>query len=119
MKYLLLVAHGSRRQESNEEVRELAQSLDSRSSDFDEVGAAFLEIAEPLIPDGIVKAIEKGATEVVVFPYFLSAGRHVVEDVPADVDSVKEKYPDVKINIAPYLGESSKLLGVILEMANK
>ena len=75
MKYLLVVAHGSRRAESNDEVRELAAKLDKMEHGYDEVGAAFLELAEPLIPDGIISAIEKGADEVVVFPYFLSAGR--------------------------------------------
>lgn len=118
MKYLLVVAHGSRRVESNDEVRELVAKIDKMEHGFDEVGAAFLELAEPLIPDGIISAIEKGAKEVVVFPYFLSAGRHVVKDVPADIDSVKEKYPDVKITTAPYLGESPKLLDVILELAS-
>ncbi|PIR39316.1 MAG: cobalamin biosynthesis protein CbiX [Alphaproteobacteria bacterium CG11_big_fil_rev_8_21_14_0_20_39_49] len=117
MKYLLLVAHGSRREESNDEVRQLAKKLNDMQHGFDEVGAAFLELAEPLIPEGIINAVDKGATEVVVMPYFLSAGRHVVSDVPSDVESVKAKYPHIKITLAPYIGSSPKLLDVILEMA--
>ena len=46
----------------------------------------FLELAEPSIPDGIQRCIDAGATEVVVVPYFLSAGRHVSEDIPAEVE---------------------------------
>lgn len=118
MRYLLLVAHGSRRAESNDEVRRLVQDMDKMEHGFDEVGAAFLELAEPLIPDGIENAIQKGATEVVVFPYFLSAGRHVIEDVPKDVESVKAKHPQTKITVSPYLGSASSIRDVIIELAN-
>lgn len=117
MRYLLLVAHGSRREESNQEVRDLAKKLEDIPHGFDEVGAAFLELADPLIPDGIIDAINKGADEVVVMPYFLSAGRHVVKDVPNDVESVRAKYPQTKITLAPYLGSSPKLLDIIIELA--
>jgi sirohydrochlorin ferrochelatase len=62
-------------------------------------------------------AIKNGANEVVVLPYFLSAGRHVITDVPADVESVKQQYPEVKITIAPYLGSSPKLVDILFELA--
>ena len=69
---LLLVAHGSRRSASNDEIKRLAERLDSSErGDFEMVDAAFLELAEPSIPDGIEDCIQRGATEVVVFPYFL------------------------------------------------
>lgn len=117
MKYLLVVAHGSRRVESNDEVRQLVAEMSKKQHEFDAIGAAFLELAEPLIPDGIISAIKNGADEIVVLPYFLSAGRHVTSDVPADVESVKQQYPNIKITIAPYLGSSPKLLDIMFELA--
>lgn len=118
MKVLILVAHGSRRESSNEEVRRLAAVLDaSDAHDFDLVDSAFLELAEPDIVRGLVKQIENGATEIRVVPYFLSAGRHVVEDVPADVEKVKHLYPEVDIQMMPYLGSASAMGGLVLELA--
>ncbi len=119
MKYLLLVAHGSRRAASNDEVRTLAHQMNTLQDEYDEVGSAFLELAEPMIPDGIRQAIAKGANEVVVLPYFLSAGRHVSKDVPAEVDSVQAEYPEVKIRIAPYLGSATGIADLLLEQARK
>lgn len=113
MKALIVVAHGSRRSASNDEVRELVAQLEHHDHSFDIVLAAFLELAEPLIPDGIRHSIEQGATNVVVMPYFLSAGRHVVEDIPADVDIVKKEYPDIPIRIAPYIGSADQM-GILL-----
>ena len=118
MKALLLVAHGSRREASNQEVRALAGRLRGLSRDeFGVVDCAFLEIAEPLIPEGIERCITLGATEVVVLPYFLSAGRHVAEDIPRDVAAKQVEHPAVRIRIAPYLGAARGVVPLLLEAA--
>ena len=114
MKSLLIVAHGSRKQSSNDEVRSLSQAIQADESGYDFVECAFLELAEPSIPGGLERCIERGAREVVVMPYFLAAGRHVVEDIPKEVSPVVEKYRDVKIRITPHLGASSQMTGIIL-----
>lgn len=113
---LVLVAHGSRRESSNEEVRRLAAHLASQAGGrFEMVIAAFLELAEPLIPDGIQECLACGMEEVVVLPYFLSAGRHVVEDIPAEVAKVDDK--GATIRIAPYLGSATGLGAILLALA--
>jgi len=79
MKALLLVAHGSRRKESNDEVILLAKRLKNEcSQQYSIVNAAFLELSEALIPDGIKQCVTDGASSIVVLPYFLNSGRHVV-----------------------------------------
>lgn len=119
MKSLLIVAHGSRRKESNDEVRQLTTKVAELDQEFDEVKCAFLELAKPLIPDGIRQAISNGASEVVVLPYFLSAGRHVTKDIPNDVEIVQKEFPAIKITIAPYLGVSKEIPAILLAQANK
>lgn len=115
MKALLLVAHGSRREGSNEEVRALARSMAARvDHGFDKVEAAFLELAEPSIPDGLRALIASGAEQITVVPYFLSAGRHVVEDIPAEVQKVVAEHPAVPIQVASYLGTSSVMPELLL-----
>jgi len=114
MKYLLIVAHGSRRMASNDEVREVARRFDRQEHGFDKVATAFLELDDPSIPQGLLNAIEQGATDIVVLPYFLSAGRHVSEDIPAEVISVQKNYPNVMIKIAPYLGASDRMPEILL-----
>ncbi|RMG56137.1 MAG: cobalamin biosynthesis protein CbiX [Gammaproteobacteria bacterium] len=116
MKAVVLVAHGSRREASNEEVRSMARQMAERSGR--PVVAAFLELAEPSIPDGIVQVIDAGADEVVVVPHFLSAGRHVSEDIPAEVERARALRPDARIRLADYLGRSERLLDALLELAD-
>lgn len=105
MKALLIVAHGSQRAASNDEVRDLAARVgDLAGGCFDRVQTAFLELAEPSIPDGIQACIDAGADEVVVMPYFLSAGRHVSEDIPAEVARKQQEHRRVRIRVADYVG---------------
>lgn len=118
MRSLLLVAHGSRREASNEEIRGLTAALAGQAGErFGAVGCAFLEIAEPSIPDGIEDAVTAGASEVVVLPYFLSAGRHVAEDIPAEVERKQAEHPEVRIRVAPYLGLAEGLTQMLLELS--
>ncbi|MDH5612985.1 MAG: CbiX/SirB N-terminal domain-containing protein [Gammaproteobacteria bacterium] len=117
MNALLLVAHGSRRQQSNEEVRELAKMLHVRCGDrFPVIHASFLELADPLIPDGLQKCIAAGATKVTVLPYFLNTGRHVAEDIPGIVEDFRNT-TSVEINIVPHLGASEMMLDLLASVA--
>ena len=117
MKSLLIIAHGSRRDASNKEVQALGERVHALSkSIFDEVSVAFLEFASPSIPEGLETAIKRGAGKIIVFPYFLSAGQHVVNDITREIDSITEKYPEVTVRVTPYLGKSDELPEVIMKI---
>jgi len=119
MKALLLVAHGSRRKQSNDEVVVLADKLKKKCSDqYGIIHAGFLELAETLIPDGIKNCVDDGATSIVVLPYFLNSGRHVVEDIPNIVEETRTDYPDVDIKIAQHLGASDLMMDLLITSAN-
>ena len=119
MKALILIAHGSRRQQSNIEVIEIAEKFKKKCSEqYGIVHAAFLEISEPLIPEGIKKCVDEGASSIVVLPYFLNSGRHVIEDIPNIVNNTMKHYPDVDIKIAPHLGAADLMIDLIISSAN-
>lgn len=119
MKALVVIAHGSRRVTSNQEVARLAQGLSQTAArNYPVVEAGFLEIARPSIPEAIRSCIERGASSVVVVPYFLAAGRHVVEDIPRIVKPVAERFPHVGIRISEHVGLSPSMPALILESAD-
>jgi sirohydrochlorin ferrochelatase len=119
MKALLLVAHGSRRNQSNSEVLILADKLKGHCSEqYAIVHAAFLELAEPEIPEGIKHCVDHGATSIVVLPYFLNSGRHVTEDIPNIVNSTKRDYPNIDIGIAAHIGGSDLMIKLLVTSAN-
>lgn len=112
---LLIVAHGSRRQASNDEVRALARQLRTANHPYvGEVEVAFLELAEPSIADGLAACVGKGAREIVVFPYFLAAGTHVAVDIPEEIEAFSARHPEVQITLTPHLGAAPTLPQAIL-----
>lgn len=116
MKSLLIVAHGSRKMASNDEVRQLTDRIKNKiNSEFDFITPAFLELAEPSIPDGLRQCIDAGSSDITVLPYFLSAGRHVTEDIPSEVQSVSQAHPDIKIHITPHIGGIEQLADLMIE----
>ena len=120
MNSLLLVAHGSRRRESNEEIGRLAARVAERAAGrFDLVEHAFLELAEPSIGEGIDRCVARGATSVAVVPYFLARGTHVAEDVPGAVDPKRAEHPGVEIRVTDYLGTSDALPELLVGLASR
>ncbi|MCB1878312.1 MAG: CbiX/SirB N-terminal domain-containing protein [Chromatiales bacterium] len=120
MNALLLIAHGSRREASNQEVRELAKKLAQVAGDrYGMVEAAFLELADPSIPDGVSHCVSAGATQVTAVPYFLSAGRHVAEDIPHELEVAAGRHPNVQIEQSAYLGQHGAIADLLLGLASK
>jgi sirohydrochlorin ferrochelatase len=111
---LVIVAHGSRREESNDEVRAFGERLFARlgKDKYTAFATAFLELAEPSIADAIQTCIRAGATHVDVLPYFLSVGRHVNEDVPELARMAIATAPGVTMRMLPYIGANNRLLDV-------
>jgi sirohydrochlorin ferrochelatase len=117
---LLLVAHGSRRKASNQEVVDLSKRL-SKCDSYFACEAVFLELAEPDISQGFSKLVEMGAKQIDVMPYFLAAGRHVVEDIPIEIKACQQSFPDVTIRLAPHLAamqqEMAELVLTLMQQA--
>jgi len=115
--HLLVVAHGSRRNEPNIEICELVVRLRNSSSLFTGIDYAFLEIASPSIQEALRQQIAQGAADIVVLPYFLSAGQHVMTDIPEQVRQISVDLPNIKIKIAPHLGASKKIDELLVDQA--
>jgi sirohydrochlorin ferrochelatase len=89
---VIIVDHGSRRQESNEMLLTAAAAFKATSG-YTIVEPAHMEIAEPTIADAFEACVAQGAQKVVVFPYFLSPGKHWKHDIPALVEAAATRHP--------------------------
>ena len=119
-RHLLIIAHGSRRQASNDEVRTLGERVRAlRDPGIERVEVAFLELADPGIPEGLATCVEHGAREIIVFPYFLAAGTHVANDIPEAIEVFSAQHPQIKVRLASHLGASSALPMTILDVASQ
>lgn len=81
------------------------------------VSYAHMDLAQPDIRRGFTDCVEKGATDVTVFPYMLSPGRHSTTDIPRMVADAAKTFPHVIFNVTPAFGVHEKLAELILDRA--
>ena len=115
---VLLVDHGSRHAEANQQLEALAERLRARLPER-LVVTAHLEMVPPDIGAGLDACAKAGATEVVVQPYFLAPGRHTTEDIPRLVAACAERHPNLKVRISQPLGLHDRVVDVVVERIEK
>jgi sirohydrochlorin ferrochelatase len=113
---LLLIAHGSRRAEANADLEFVAAELRARGR-YPVVRVSYLELAEPNIETGGAECVAAGATEVILLPYFLSPGVHVVEDLTEARDKLSGRFPEVRFVLAEPLGRHPLIVDVVEQRA--
>jgi sirohydrochlorin ferrochelatase len=113
---IIIVDHGSRRDESNRLLERVAEAFARRfAAQYDVVEPAHMELAEPSIATAYARCVERGATRVVVAPYFLGPGKHWTADIPALTAAAAAQFPGTRYHVTPTLG----LDDLILELLNK
>ena len=117
-KALIIVAHGSRKDSSNEEIKALGEKVGSlQDKHYAFVMTAFLEFAAPSLEESMHSCIEKDASEIVILPYFLASGNHVTRDIPEVVQKIQASYPQVKITLKDHVGSSPGMVNLLSDMA--
>lgn len=117
-KALIIVAHGSRKASSNEEVKVLGEKVKSlQDKDYAYIMTAFLEFATPSLEESLHSCVDKGVSEIVILPYFLASGNHVTRDIPEVVQKIQSSNPQVKITLKEHLGSSSGMVRLLNDMA--
>lgn len=118
MKAILIIDHGSKRDEANEMLDCMANLVQTMAGREVVVRFAHMELAEPSVADGFDACVAAGATEVVAFPYMLSPGKHSVNDIPRLVAAAAARHPGVRYEVTPAFGVHEKLAEVILQRAS-
>lgn len=111
---ILLMAHGSRIAAANNAAREIAAMLQEITG-FEIVEVAFRELHEPDIQQGIDRCVERGAQRILMVPYFLFMGAHVLHDLPEEIEAAQKRHPGLVMEMGKHLGVHRKLAEVVAE----
>ncbi|KAF0206526.1 MAG: hypothetical protein FD173_16 [Gallionellaceae bacterium] len=99
---VLLVGHGSRQNDGNEEILRFAETWRARHEDTN-VEVCFIEHGKVLMSEGLDKAAARGK-QVIVVPLILNAAGHVKMDIPQAVDAARTRHPGIKFVSTPPIG---------------
>ncbi len=116
---IIIVDHGSRRDESNrmlERVAELFAQRFGRRNPI--VEPAHMELAEPSIATAYARCVERGAERVVVCPFFLGPGKHWTQDIPTLTAAAAAAFPHTRYHVAPTLGIDDLILDLLDKRAS-
>jgi sirohydrochlorin ferrochelatase len=111
---VIIVDHGSRLDQSNKMLEEVAAAFAGRfAAQYKIVEPAHMEIAEPSIATAYEKCVTRGAKRVVVCPFFLGPGKHWTQDIPRLTAEAAAKFPGVRYHVTPTLGLDDLILQLL------
>lgn len=108
---ILLVGHGSRNRDGNNETQSFAAQWRERHPDW-RIEVCFIEHAEVLLDDGLDRAAQ-GAAKVVMIPFILNAAGHVKMELPAALNRARQRHPAVAFSVTRHLGMGSEIFAVL------
>ena len=111
---LLIIGHGSRRSDANDMLFAVADDVRERLG-WQNVEAAFLEIARPTIAEGFKILVREGCTDIVVHPYFLYPGNHTFADIPLELEKLGKEHPNVRWTITEPLNMDPRIVDVVID----
>lgn len=112
---VLILGHGSPLPRANAEFEALVAAFARRRPDLD-VGHAYVELAAPLLADGLAAAAAR-AERVVLLPLFLLAAGHVKDDVPEALAAARASSPRTRFEAARVLGVGHRMVELSLARA--
>ncbi|GGB53708.1 sirohydrochlorin chelatase [Fictibacillus barbaricus] len=113
MRAILMVGHGSRDSEGNDQVRSFIDQIKTQVDPDLLVETCFLEFERPDVHQGIKNCVLKGATSVAVVPIMLLPAGHSKIHIPAAIDEAKEQYPHVDITYSRPIGIHDSALKIL------
>lgn len=108
---ILLVGHGSRNREGNQEILHFAAQWRDRHPGR-RIETCFIEHADVLLDAGLDRAAH-GARRVVTIPFILNAAGHVKMELPAAIERARQRHPGVAFACARHLGMGREIFTVL------
>ena len=115
---IAIFAHGSSIGSANDSVRIVAERV-ALQGGFDLVEAAFLEQGTPDLAEAVERLAARGASRILVVPYFLTLGLHLQRDLPRIVAEIARIQEGIEIRVTPPLDGHPAMAQALIERARE
>ena len=115
---IAIFAHGSSIASANDSVRAVAGRV-ARQGGFELVEAAFLEQGTPDLAEAVARLAARGASRILVVPYFLTLGLHLQRDLPRIVADIARIQPGIEIRVTSPLDGHPAMAQALIERARE
>ena len=100
---LIILGHGSRRMEANEELKAIYNFVKESNPDW-QISYAFVEFAKPSLEEKVRELVDLGQRTIVITPVFLTVGNHLTQGLPKRLKNLELETPGLKLIMAEHLG---------------
>ncbi len=94
---VIMVAHGSRKQEWRDSVEGMLRSVQDIAG-ADAVRLAYMDHGPPSMMDVLTEEVEEGRTVFRVLPLFLTGEGHVTRDIGPMVEAAREHFGTIEVD---------------------
>lgn len=114
---VIILVHGSRGEKAivkvPEILRTIKEGVKTLLCEGVEVVGAALRFNQPTLEEAVTSLVQSEITRIVIMPYFLFPGRHIMEDVPQLVKQLECRYQEVQFILANTLDIDEILIGLV------
>jgi len=117
---LVLLDHGSRRAEANNELVDLAGRLAALvGGRYLCVEPAHMELAAPSLAQAFGRCVAEGAEQIVIVVFFLATGAHSTGDIPRLAAEASASHGNVDYLLTAPLGTEAGIVELLASLADK
>ncbi len=109
---VIILGHGSATSGAGDDMEHIARVMGEKHG-YPIVEISYLSRQEPSFPESFEKCIARGAKRIIVIPYFLHAGVHILKDIPEMVKEKAAQYQDVEVVVGRHLGFDELLVELV------
>jgi sirohydrochlorin cobaltochelatase len=115
---VIILGHGSRSGKADEQIKHVAAEV-RKSIGSAIVKHAFLQYMKPGAEEVLEQCIRLGANKIVIVPFFLQPGTHVIKHIPELREKVKKLHPDVDIKVTDFAGSHPLMIDIVLGLLRR
>ena len=111
---VIILGHGSRLKKANALIPKLITTLKSKLN-LTYLCPAYLQLAQPALPQAIGELNKKGCKKIIIIPFFLFVGNHVSRDIPEVIEQEKIKYSHINFVYTKNLGDDARMAEIMFD----
>jgi sirohydrochlorin cobaltochelatase len=115
---IVLFAHGSRDARWREPMEAVARRVAEHNVSV-VVSCAYLELMSPDLSTATKALLAQGATSIRVVPMFLGIGKHLREDLPKLLETLRHDHPEVTFTLDTPVGEQPSVIELLADIAGR
>jgi sirohydrochlorin cobaltochelatase len=113
---IILLGHGSRDPLWRQPMEAVAARLTALEPEVP-VRCAYLELQPPTLADAASELAAQGVATISITPMFLGSGKHVREDLPRLLETLRQQHGAVKFELQPPVGDDPRVLDLLARLA--